>query len=243
MLYRFLLLVTMISQVTYGQTVKKDQTKPFLFVDSVMNKSEMTAEILDFEFTPEIQDILLRFQKAMAENKEWIEEYFSKNYKPGEGLPYHEKFGITKEEYQKVKDMNQSPPAVVVKGSVQIKVKHTAGNISLVVSKEEMKFIELLEIDSKKQIVVFNKDTIPYSSEINAPASTPFGEWHGYSWKKESSNLGEKDDLKIDKLISKIVEINFGKVKSTDKILLRIKYKDVDKGQVNTNIDMACYLE
>ncbi|HLP36579.1 hypothetical protein [Lacibacter sp.] len=243
MLYRILLLVTMISQVAYGQTVPKDQTKPFVFVDSILNKDDMTAEILDFAFSPEIQDILLRFQKAMADNKEWIEEYFSKNYKAGEGLPYHEKFGITIEEYQKVTDMNQSPPSVVVKGSVQIKVKHTAGNISFTTTDEELKFIELLEIDLKKQIVVFNNDTVPYSNEINAPASTPFGEWDGYSWKKESSNLGEKDDLKIDKLISKIVEINFGKVKSTGKILLRIKYKDVDRGQINANIDMACYLK
>lgn len=243
MLYRILLLVTMISQVAYGQTVQKDQTKPFVFVDSILNKDEMTAEILDFAFSPEIQDILLRFQKAMADNKEWIEEYFSKNYKAGEGLPYHEKFGITIEEYQKVKDMNQATPSVVVKGSVRIKVKHTASNISFTTTDEELKFIELLEIDLKKQIVVFNNDTIPYRNEINAPASTPFGEWHGYSWKNESSNLGEKDDLKIDKLISKIVEINFGKVKSTGKILLRIKYKDVDKGQVNANIDMACYLK
>ncbi|MFZ1858455.1 MAG: hypothetical protein WAU29_13925, partial [Chitinophagaceae bacterium] len=70
----------------------------------------------------------------------------------------------------------------------------------------------------------------------------PFGEWHGYSWKKESSNLSDNDDLKVDKLVSKIIEINIGRVKQNNKILFRLKYKDVDKRKVNANVDIACYL-
>ncbi len=243
MIYKILLFVTLISQVACGQTVVKNQSKPFLFVDSLLKKNEIDVEILDFAFSPDVQDILLRFQKAMAENKEWAQEYFSKNYKKGEGLPYNEKFGISKEEYQKIKDIEKSPPSVVVKNSVPIKVNRTANRVTFVTAHEEIKFIELLKIDLRNQIMSFNNDTTPFSNEINAPASTPFGEWHGYAWKKETSNLGENDDLEIDKLISKIVEIDFGKVKLNGKSLLRIKYKDVDKGQVKANLDVAYYIK
>ena len=90
--------------------------------------------------------------------------------------------------------------------------------------------------------MIFNNDTIPYYNEINAPITTPFGEWHGYSWKKETSNLGDNDDFKVDKLVSKIIEINIGRVKQNNKTLFFIKYKDVNKGQINANVDIACYL-
>jgi hypothetical protein len=53
---------------------------------------------------------MLRFQQSTVEKKEWFEEYYSKNYKKGEGLPYHENLGITKEEYQKIKDIEKMPP-------------------------------------------------------------------------------------------------------------------------------------
>lgn len=233
----------MISQVACGQTSIKSQSEPFLFVDSLLKKDQITVEILDFTLPPDIQDIMLRFQKAMAENKEWAQEYFSKNYKKGEGLPYNEKFGISREEYQKIKDIDKSPPTVVVKNTVTIKVNRTANSITFTTTHDDIKVIELLKIDLRNQMMSFNNDTIPFNNEINAPASTPFGEWHGYAWKKEASNLGENDDLNIDKLISKIIEVDFGTVKSNGKSLLRIKYKDVDKGQVKANLDMAYYLK
>jgi len=37
-----------------------------------------------------------KFNNAMAANKEWAAEYMNKCYKPGEGMPYNEKFGIRK---------------------------------------------------------------------------------------------------------------------------------------------------
>lgn len=243
MIYRILLFITIISQVACGQTTIKSQSEPFLFVDSLLKRDEVIVEILDFTLPPDIQDITRRFQKAMAENKEWAQEYISKNYREGEGVPYNEKFGISKEEYQKIKDIEKSRPTIAVKSSVPIKVNRTINSITFTTAHDEIKFIELLKIDLKNQTMSFNNDTIPFTNEINAPASTPFGEWHGYAWKKETSNLGENDDLKFDKLISKIVEIDFGKVKSNGKSLLRIKYKDVDKGQVKANVDMAYYLK
>ena len=50
------------------------------------------------------------------------------------------------------------------------------------------------------------------------------------------------DDLKIDSLITKIVEINFGRIQTNNKILLILKYKEVNKGEIKVNFDMACYL-
>jgi hypothetical protein len=241
MTFRILIFLLTISHLVHGQTEVRPRSNAFAFIDSIIVKDNFTVEFLDFVFPQDVQDILLRVQKTMAEKKEWSEEYFSKNYKAGEGLPYHENFGVTKEEYQKIKDLDKIPLSIVVKSTSTINRKRTTDNLSFSADDESGQFFELLEIDFKNELLIFNNDTIPYHNEINAPSTTPFGEWHGYSWKKEISNLGDNDDLKIDKLVSKIIEVNIGRVKQNNKVLFRLKYKDVNMGQVNANVDIACY--
>ncbi len=243
MIIRILILLSIISPVVNGQTRSKTGDKAFEFVDSIITKDKLTVEFLDFVFPQNVQDILLRVQKAMAEKKEWSEEYFSIYYKTGEGLPYHENFGVTKEEYQLIRDLDKTPPTIVVQSTATINRIRTKDVLSFSTDEENAQLFEVLKIDFKKELIIFNKDTIPYHNEINAPATTPFGKWHGYSWKKEVSNLGENDHLNVDKLVSKIIEINIGKVNQNNKTLFRLKYKDVNMGQVNANVDIACYFD
>lgn len=242
MRFPFLIFLILISQFGFGQKEKDAKSIAFGYIDSLLVKDNYTVEFLDFEFSQDVQDILLRFQKNMAENKEWAEEYFSKNLKVGEPLPYHEKFGITKDEYQKIRDIENTPPSVVVKSTTKIQKIRYADVLSFASSENEGELFELLTIDFKNELVIFNNDTIPYSNEINAPITTPFGKWHGYSWKKEISNVGENDEVKLEKVVAKIIEVSFGRVFKNDKILFRVKFKDVDKGKVNANVDIACYL-
>lgn len=242
MIFRILILFTIISNIASGQSDLNSKDKAFDFVDTIIIKDKLTVEFLDFVFPQDVQDILLRVQKAIAENKEWSEEYFSKYYKAGEGLPYHENFGVTKEEYQKIKDIDKILTTIVVKSTSVISKYRNKDILSFSADEEKSKLFEFLEIDFKNQLMIFNNDTIPYHNEITAPSTSPFGEWHGYSWEKEISNLGDNDDLKVDKLVSKIIEINIGRVKNNNKTLFILKYKDVDKGQINANIDIACFL-
>jgi hypothetical protein len=241
MIYKFLLFLLTISELACAQTNQKSYSKPFSYIDSLINKNNYTIKFLDFEYPKDIQEILLRFQKTMSEKKEWYQDYFSKNYKAGEGLPYHENFGITKDEYQRIKDLDKSPPILVIKDSASIKVNRASDILSFEATEERAKFMESVKIDFKNELLVFRNDTIPFPNEINAPATTPFGKWHGYSWKKEISNLGEKDDLKIDSLISKIIDVSFGNVLSNNKILFRLKYKEVDRGTIKANFEVLCY--
>lgn len=241
MVRNILFFLIIISQVASSQPNQKTYSKPYAFVDSILKKDSYAVEILDFEYPKDIQEISLKFQKNMTEKKQWYEQYFSKYYKAGEGLPYDENFGITKYEYQKIKDMQKTPPSVVVKNKSEIKANRDSDILSFKAIDQNTSFFESVRIDFKKERIFFISDTIPYSNEINA-TSTPFGQWHGYSWKKEISNLGEKDDLKMDSLVSKIVEISFGKVQASNKILFRLKYKEVDRGKIKANFDVACYI-
>jgi|SRR5688572_15357883 len=242
MMLRILLFITITSQVAFGQSTNGLRSKPFLFVDSLLTKNTYVVEFLDFEFPKDVQDILLRVQKSMAEKKEWSEEYFSKNYKPGEGLPYHENFGVTKEEYQKIKDLDKSPPTLVIKRTSTITVKRSADLISFE-ALEGDKFMEALTIDLKNELLFFITDTIPFYKEITVSSLKAYGNVQGYTWKEEVSNFEEKDELKMDSLISKNIEINIGFVQIINKILLTIKYKEINKGEIKANFEIACYLK
>lgn len=242
MAYKILVFLFLISQVSFGQT-NLPQPEPYPFIDSLLSKDKYVMEFVDFEYPKDIQEIVARWQKAMSEKREWFQQYFSKNYKEGEGMPYHENFGITKEDYQKIKDLSKIHQTAVVRSQTFLKVKRNSNIISFEADENGTEFLSTLKIDLTKKRLTFMNDTIPFSSEINTSPSNPFGEWHGYSWKKEVSNLGDKDELKMEKLVATITEIDFGSIKSNNKILFRLKRKDIDKGTVSANYDFASYLK
>jgi hypothetical protein len=240
---RILIALVFLFHVAYGQTPKKTiASKPFAFVDSLLTKESYTAEFLDFEYPKDIQEISMRFQKAFMENKEWFEEYSRKYFKEGVGMPYHEKFGITKEEYQRIADMNKTPPVVTVKSTALLKANRNATGFSFKVLEKDIKFFETLRLDFEKGVLCFMKDTIPFSSEINA-TETALGGWHGYSWKKTTPEIQDDEKINLDSLTVTIVEVDFGKSKKDNTTILRLKYNVVDKGVPKANLDLICYLK
>ena len=89
----------------------------------------------------------------MTENKAWFEEYFNKNYKEGEGLPYDEKFGITKEEYELIKNMDKTPPKLTPIAEDTITAFKKNDELTFK-SKSKFKIFDLLEIDFKTRGIV-----------------------------------------------------------------------------------------
>lgn len=241
---RILCSLLIVFQVTYGQVGgTPDISRAFAFLDSLLEEDNYTVEFLSFEYPQDIQDITLRFQKSITDKKEWFQEYYSKNYKSGEGMPYHENFGITYEEYLKIKDMKKTPPKVSVSSTAQLKANRNEDIFSFKALAKGLGLLEALKIDFKNEVITFFNDTLSFESEINTPATTPLGEWHGYSWKKQTSNTADDDDLNFDSLVYEMKEISFGRIHANNKTLLRIQYKKVNKGTVEGNIDMVCYLK
>ena len=132
---------------------------------------------------------------------------------------------------------------VVVRTTGLVKVSRNAQVITFSTSEDKLKFFESLKVDLQNETVLFKNDTIPFLDDINAPASSPFGEWHGYIWQKtRSNNTNESDIIVIDNQTYQSIEVDFGKVRNNNKFLLRIKYRDVDQGKSKAQFDAACYL-
>lgn len=240
---RILILLAFITNIVYGQNDSSTKDIAFEFIDTLIVKNKLTVSFLDFEVPQEVQDIVLRFQKAMTKRKEWFEEYSSKNYSSDEGLPYHKNFGITKEEYLTIKNMDKTPLKILVRNTSTIIKNRSKDVLTFIAEDVNAKFLELIVVDFENKLMIFNKDTLTYNSEINAPSTTPFGEWHGHSWKKEISNLGDNEEVNLDKLVSKSIEIDIGKINHNSKTLFRLKIMNVDKRKLIENIDICCYLD
>lgn len=224
----------------FGQTKDNDSSFGFVLMDSVFIKGEFLYEVNQLQFPADIQNITLKFKKATEENREWFQEYYNKYYKPGEGLPYNEKFGVTEEEYNKIKNLQKVPPKLLPISLQKISVKRKDGKLNFE-GEGEFKIFDLIEIDLVSKTVKFDEEIIPYSSVINASSTTPFGSWHGYSWSVENTN--QQDNIKFDELTYKTVKFNIGKTLTDNKTLLILTYKEIEKGKVNASLDMYGYIK
>lgn len=230
---RLLIFLIFLSHVAFGQAPKQpNPTKAFAFIDSLLKKDNYTIEFIDFAYPKELQAIRDRLQKTLYERREWYEQYANKYYKEGSGVPYHENFGITKEEYDRIRDLDKTLPELVVVGSAQIKAVRSSNVFSFKVENNDLEYLETLNIDFGNNILSFLKDTIPYDREFNAPAK-PLGEYHGYSWLKET---------KTDSLTTVRIEVDFGKRIEDNKTILHLKYRRINNGEIKANFDLVCYL-
>jgi len=98
------IILLLIGKLAFSQRDATAEQAAFSFVDSIFLSSTVTFEINELRPSDSLLAIMIKFNNAIAANKEWASEYMNKYYVPGEGMPYDEKFGITKEEYDKIKN-------------------------------------------------------------------------------------------------------------------------------------------
>ncbi len=216
--------------------------KAAAFADSVFSKNTLKVELIDFVFDKELERIMLKMQQSIAENKDWFTKFYSENYVAGEGLPYHEKFGLTKDEYQKIESMGRTSTKVVIRDSASVAVMRSQSTITFKSDHKILKLFGFLSYDRKRNQWLLRNDTIPFKQAIATSADTPFGKWNGYSWAIERSNQKENDAINLEKLTAKIVNIQIGIIASTGKLLFRFQYREVDNGNALANADLGMFL-
>lgn len=148
---------------------------------------------------------------------------------------------LAKESYHvELLGFNKKVPVVQETGSV--KVNRNANVVTFTTADNDLKFLESFKIDLQNEMVIFRSDTLPFLDEVFMPASSLFGEWNGYTWLKTTSNTDPNEVIVIDKQTNKSTQVDLGKVKNTNKILLRINCKELVQGRPKTQFTIACYL-
>ncbi len=126
----------------------KEPTKPQAPpIGALLPPKDVTATVAQARAHPDVVDISKKLQRAVTANRAWWNQYIkdNANKKP---LPYHEKFGITEEEYKKLLSAGQLMRLVKV-GENDLKVKWTEDTIELTIVGANEK-VQPLVFDLKK---------------------------------------------------------------------------------------------
>lgn len=150
----------------------------------------------------EIQEFIDTVEASAKENPEWFAEY-SRDAKPGIPLPFHEKLGLSKEEYAeylKLWDARQMEPAP--QGELIVRLEKTSKGDWMIRVTGQGSDITTMRYDEAKDTFTSMSGTLARIEDIKADKRSILGEWVGKEWKMEQNDgFGiTKENLAIGKL-------------------------------------------
>ena len=93
-------IVLLLSLVIVANALANDEPRHRAF--DVLPSGRLEMSLFRTTLEPHVSDIVDRLYAHVADQRDWMSEYVRENgdFEPGEGLPYHDNFGITEEEYK-----------------------------------------------------------------------------------------------------------------------------------------------
>ena len=84
-----------ITVAIYGVAVADERSKSL----AAIQPGVYDAEVLRVRSDEQTEEIAKRFMSAIRNKNDWFQDYVKTNASVKGGLPYHENFGVTREEY------------------------------------------------------------------------------------------------------------------------------------------------
>lgn len=180
---------------------------------------------------PEIEKYVVKVEEAARKNPEWFREASTKT-KPGAPLPYDEKLGLTKEEYDqylKLWAAREFKP----KEEVVLMLRQSGPDQWSVSCTGSAATISTLRYAAKDDVFRSPNGDLKRIEDINADASSILGAWTGHEWRFEEENtlakikeniaVGQFADKKYGLLVYRVQEISSEGTPLLDKSLV-IRY-------------------
>jgi len=149
---------------------------------------------------PEIDKYVAKVEIAARKDPKWFRE-FSEQGKPGAPLPYDERLGLTKEEYDEYINLwnkREFKPSA----DVMLLLRESTTGTWSVTATGEASAITTLRYDPKSDSFRSPNGELKRIEDINAPADSILGAWTGSEWKfDEETTLGKtKENLAFGKM-------------------------------------------
>ncbi|MGJ8725447.1 MAG: hypothetical protein ACSHYB_12890 [Roseibacillus sp.] len=192
----FLLLSLLFTLSTSAQ-----EKAPAVFADYLVPDVAVKGEIVAVVPPEEIEKYIAKVDEVRKTDPEWFEEY-SKNAKPGIPLPYDEKLGLSKteyEEYLKLWDKREMKP--LPQGELIVRLEKAGERWRIRVTGQGSD-ITTMFYDPKADTYTTTSGTLNRIEDIKADKRSILGEWTGKEWKMEANDgFGiTKENLAIGKL-------------------------------------------
>ncbi len=219
---------TICASATFSSsTASAADATPELFAKFLTKDKAVPGDVGAIVPPEAINKYITKVQDAAKADPAWHKDY-AKTAKPGVPLPWHEKLGLTKEEYADyLKQWDKREFKTVQQ--VLIRLEEPNPNEWMIRVSGVGMPISLLRYDPKKDAFKSPNGELVRIEDINAEQQSILGEWTGHEWRyekktefistKENIALGKYKDGKHCLLIYRLQESTSG-LKLADKSLV-----------------------
>jgi len=139
---------------------------------------------------PEIDKYVAKVEAAARQDPKWFKEYSAKA-KPGVPLPFHEKLGLTKEEYDEYRKLWEKREFKSVE-EVNLMLRETLGGVWTIAATGSASSISNLRYDEKADTFRSPNGELKRIEDVKADADSILGAWSGGEWRfEEETTLGK----------------------------------------------------
>lgn len=172
---------------------------PKLFAGLLTKDIPVAAQVGIVLPPPEIDKFVAKVEAAARLDPKWFKE-FSSQAKPGVPLPYHEKLGLTKEEYDEYRKLWEKREFKSIE-EVALLLRETLGGVWIIDASGSARSISNLRYDDKTDVFRSPNGELKRIEDVNADADSILGAWTGGEWKfEEETTLGKtKENIAVGK--------------------------------------------
>jgi len=134
----------------------------------------------------EIKEYVDLVNAAAEENPEWYAD-FAGNAKPGVPLPFHENLGLTKEQYQKYRELWRKRIHKIIQ-PIELRLEALGGSWMIRFAAKDVD-LTLLRYNTKDDVFDGIGGKMERIKDIEADPETILGAWTGQEWKFQKENL------------------------------------------------------
>ena len=192
---------------------------PKILADYLAPDTPIKGEIVVIVPPPELDKYIAKVEetaRSSAENAEWFRQH-AKTGKPGVPLPYDERLGLTKEEYDeylKFWGKREFKPVEAV--AIQLNSdKEGRWNLNMTGGAQS---VSTLRYDTKDDTFRSPNGVLKRIDDVNADANSTLGAWAGQEWKyeeqtglgttKENIAIGKTGDKKYGLVVYRLQEVS-----------------------------------
>ena len=161
---------------------------PAVFADYLTPNVAVKGEIVVIVPPEEINKYLDKVEAKQKTDPKWFLEY-SKASTPGLPLPFHEKLGLTKAEYDDyIKLWNKRELKAVPQGELIVRLEEASEGKWRIRVTGQASEITTMSYDAKSDSITTTSGKLERIKDINADKSTGLGAWTGKEWKLEGDD-------------------------------------------------------
>lgn len=194
--------VACLSLIPLASSLLAQDKAPAVFADYLQPNVAVKGEVVAVVPPDEIQAYIDKVDEVRKSDPGWFEEY-SKNAKPGVPLPYHEKLGLSKAEYEEyLKLWDQRKMEALPQGELVVRLEPASDNRWRIRVSGPGSDITTMFYNPKDDTYTSTSGVMKRIEDIKADKRSILGEWTGKEWKMElNDGFGiTKENLAIGKL-------------------------------------------